>query len=175
MNMSRLILDPNDPAPCFGGDALPRASNRAFLDATIYCSKCDKRLPASELVWDGTNNAAGSYVPERTRTRFVSKTRAGLHVIPVDEVLFFRAEDKYTTLYHEDGETLILDPIRKLDQEFGNRFIRIHRNALIAAEYFTGTHMYKGRHYATLTGTDIRPMISRRRMPVVRKFLLGYS
>ena len=44
------------------------------------------------------------------------------------------AEQKYTTVRHTGGEDLIEDSLRQLEQEFGQRFVRIHRNALVNIE-----------------------------------------
>ena len=60
------------------------------------------------------------------------RARDELKLIPVDNVLCFIAELKYTTLRHTGGEELIEEPLKALEDEFAGSFIRIHRNSLVA-------------------------------------------
>lgn len=49
-------------------------------------------------------------------------------------MIFFIADHKYVTLRHAQGEVLLDEPLKALEDEFGERFVRIHRNALVARE-----------------------------------------
>jgi two-component system response regulator AlgR len=77
-----------------------------------------------------------------TRTNICARRASGLQLIPIDEILFFQADQKYVTVNHLHGEDLIDEPLKDLLEEFGDRFIRIHRNALIAQAFLD--HMDKG-------------------------------
>ncbi|MGH8369564.1 MAG: LytR/AlgR family response regulator transcription factor, partial [Gammaproteobacteria bacterium] len=55
-----------------------------------------------------------------------------LHVVAVENVQCFIAEQKYVTVCHTSGELLIDEALKDLEQEFAGRFIRVHRNALVA-------------------------------------------
>jgi DNA-binding LytR/AlgR family response regulator len=46
------------------------------------------------------------------------RARDGLRLIPVDEILYFIAEQKYTTLRHLAGEELIEESLKSLEEEF---------------------------------------------------------
>ncbi len=72
------------------------------------------------------------------RSHIAAKHREGLRLIPLDEVQFFFAEQKYTTVRHLKGEDLIEDSLRALEEEFGSRFVRVHRNALVSVRYLEG-------------------------------------
>ena len=61
-------------------------------------------------------------------------TRGELKLIPVSEVARFRASQKYVSVDHEGGHDLIDDSLKSLEAEFGDRFVRIHRSALIAID-----------------------------------------
>ncbi len=50
-------------------------------------------------------------------------------------MLCFIAEQKYTTLRHTGGDELIEEPLKELEDEFGARFVRVHRNSLVAIEH----------------------------------------
>ena len=54
-----------------------------------------------------------------------------LQLVPVEEVRYLKAEHKYVTVGHPDGQLLIEDSLSSLEEEFGERFLRVHRNALI--------------------------------------------
>ncbi len=66
------------------------------------------------------------------RSHIAARSRDQLRLIPLDEVLCFIAEQKYTTVRHTGGEDLIEDSLRSLEDEFGARFVRVHRSALVA-------------------------------------------
>jgi two-component system response regulator AlgR len=57
-----------------------------------------------------------------------------LKLIPVTEIACFRADQKYVSVDHDSGQDLIGDSLKSLEAEFGNRFVRIHRSALIAVD-----------------------------------------
>lgn len=75
-----------------------------------------------------TGNGAGP------RSHISARTRKGIELIPLEQVIFFIADHKYVTLRHEGGEVLLDEPLKALEDEFGERFVRIHRNALVARE-----------------------------------------
>jgi two-component system response regulator AlgR len=66
------------------------------------------------------------------RTRIAVRTRDELRLIPVESILCFIAEQKYTTLRHAGGEELIEESLKSLEEEFTGRFVRVHRNSLAA-------------------------------------------
>ncbi|MFL6662087.1 MAG: LytR/AlgR family response regulator transcription factor [Rhizobacter sp.] len=52
--------------------------------------------------------------------------------VPVSEVLYLKAELKYVTLRTADHTYVLDDALAELEQRLGDRFIRVHRNALVA-------------------------------------------
>ena len=106
------------------------------------------------------------------RTHLCTSIGNQVSLIPVDEVLFFRAEHKYVTLVHKHGESLIEEPLKQLEEEFGTRFVRIHRNALVSVAHISGMEKtQEGKQRLVLLGSDIRLEISRRHLPDVRKMI----
>lgn len=108
--------------------------------------------------------------------RQLSVTEGGrVHLVPVDEVLYFKAELKYVTIRTQQREYLIEEPLMQLEQEFGDRFVRIHRNCLVARAAITGFERLGGgtveTHWvAVLRGVPEKLAISRRQQHVVREF-----
>ena len=72
------------------------------------------------------------------RTRIAVRAREALKLISVEDVVCFIAEQKYTTLRHVAGEELIEEPLKALEEEFAERFVRVHRNALVAVTHIEG-------------------------------------
>ena len=106
------------------------------------------------------------------RTHLCTSVGNQVSLIPVDDVLFFRAEHKYVTLVHKAGESLIEEPLKSLEEEFGARFVRVHRNALVSVAHISGMEKTpEGKQRLVLNGTDTRLEIRRRHLPEVRKMI----
>ena len=52
--------------------------------------------------------------------------------VPVSEVLYLKAELKYVTLRTAEHTHVLDDSLAELEQRLGDRFLRVHRNALVA-------------------------------------------
>jgi two-component system response regulator AlgR len=72
------------------------------------------------------------------RTRIAVRARDELKLVPVENVLCFIAELKYTTMRHTGGEELIEEPLKTLEDEFAETFVRVHRNSLVALAHIEG-------------------------------------
>lgn len=70
--------------------------------------------------------------------------RGRILLVPLDEVVYLRAELKYVTIRTARREYLTEEPLAALAAEFGDRFVRIHRNALVARSYIAGFQRIKG-------------------------------
>lgn len=107
---------------------------------------------------------------------FLRSTVGGrVALTPVRRVVCLLAEDKYTTVVHETGRTVIDDSLTDLERRFPQYFLRIHRNALISRRHIRGLERTAdGQALAILTGTDRKPEVSRRNLPVLRKLLSDY-
>ena len=104
--------------------------------------------------------AAGT---EKRRTHIAARRREGLRLIPIEEVQFFFAEQKYTTVRHVNGEDLIEDSLRALEEEFGDAFVRIHRNALVSVRYLERIDRNpEGQYFVRLRGCEAPLQVSRR-------------
>jgi len=73
-----------------------------------------------------------------SRKNLSSHERGKIHLIPIEQVLFLRAELKYITVRTAEREYLIEESLSALEKEFAARFVRIHRNCLVAKEAIEG-------------------------------------
>ncbi|MGI9246467.1 MAG: LytR/AlgR family response regulator transcription factor [Steroidobacteraceae bacterium] len=71
------------------------------------------------------------------RAQICARLGEQLKLVPVPDVLYFAAGQKYVTVRHRGGRELIDESLRALEQEFAPDFIRIHRNTLGARQHVT--------------------------------------
>lgn len=99
----------------------------------------------------------------KRRTHIAARRREGLRLIPIEEVQFFFAEQKYTTVRHLNGEDLIEDSLRTLEEEFADGFVRIHRNTLVGVRYLEKIERSsEGQYFVRLRGYEATLQVSRR-------------
>ena len=100
---------------------------------------------------------------EARRTHIAARLREGLKLIPIEEVQYFLADQKYTTVHHLKGEDLIEDSLRLLEREFSAAFARIHRNALVSVKYLERIERdADGQYFVHLRGCAAPLQVSRR-------------
>jgi two-component system response regulator AlgR len=97
------------------------------------------------------------------RSHIGVRGRDGLKLIPIEEVLCFQADQKYTTVRHQRGEDLIEDSLKTLEEEFAAEFVRVHRNALVNTRYLERiARDASGQHFVHLRGLSDALEVSRR-------------
>ena len=89
---------------------------------------------------------AGESQPARRRTHLAVRVREQLKLVPVHEVLCFIADQKYVTARHVHGEDLLDEPLKALEEEFADDFIRVHRNALVAVRHIESIDRQSSGH-----------------------------
>lgn len=106
---------------------------------------------------------------QSTRSHLCIHNHGDIRLIPVDTVLYFRAEQKYTTVRTREGEILIDDSLKSLEDEFRTSFIRVHRNALAAIDHIIALEKSSAGGMALrLRGVPESLEVSRRHLPAVR-------
>lgn len=97
--------------------------------------------------------------------------RGKIVLVPLDEVLYLRAEQKYVTVRTASQEYLSEESLTTLEQEFAARFVRIHRNCLVARKAIAGfERVADDAHWAvSLSGLAERLPISRRQQSLIRE------
>ena len=105
------------------------------------------------------------------RQHICARVRGSLVLVPIDDIFYFHAEQKYVTVRHREGEVLIEDALKALETEFGDRFFRIHRNALVSLATLGGMQSDNDGHLVTFRDIEDKLEISRRHLPGVRKII----
>ena len=114
-------------------------------------------------------------LPE-ARRNFSIRERGKIILVPVEQVLYLRAELKYITVRTVEREYLLEESLTELEREFIARFVRVHRNCLVAKEAISGFE--KGGEdspdsagwMVKLKGLDEMLAISRRQQHIVKEF-----
>ncbi len=68
------------------------------------------------------------------RQHVCASAHGELKLIPVTDIVCFRADQKYVAVDHDNGQDLIDESLKSLANEFSDEFVRIHRGALIAVQ-----------------------------------------
>jgi two-component system response regulator AlgR len=111
-----------------------------------------------------------------SRSKICVKSRGTLELVPIEEIIYFKADQKYVTLKTDDHEYLIEEPLKALELEFEHKFVRIHRNALVSENHIAGLSKNDAGHQCiVLNDTDDILEISRRHLPSIRKKLKNLS
>ena len=143
----------------------PIKQNR--LEEALQSARRLTRAQLSELQTNETNDA---------RNKICVKTRGSLELIPVEDIVYFKADQKYVTLRTLDHEYLIEESLKSLEEEFEHLFIRVHRNAIVAESFINGITKNTQRHQCiSFSDADDLLEISRRHLPDIRKKLKALS
>ena len=131
-----------------------------------------RRINRAQLL--GINQLQDSEEGGQGRSHISANIGGNLQLVPVEEVIYFQAEQKYVMVRHLGGQLLIDDPLKSLEAEFSDRFLRVHRNSLVAMPYVQGLERIPGGRYEIyFRNIDDRVEVSRRLATTVRKRLKG--
>lgn len=121
---------------------------------------------------NAAQKAALSKSDGQRRRQICARVRDSLRLIDVDNIYYFRADQKYVTVRHTGGEVLIEDSLKSLEEEFGDLFTRIHRNALVATGRIGALEKDANGHFhVRIREIDELLEVSRRLVPEVRKLI----
>lgn len=97
-------------------------------------------MPADERLADALRRLLPS-APPAPRLRYVRASQGDVvHQVPVESVLYFRADDKYTVVRTAQAEHLIRTPIAELAAQLDpEQFWQVHRSTIIHLRHMAGT------------------------------------
>ena len=105
------------------------------------------------------------------RQHICARVRGSLVLVPIENIFYFHADRKYVTVRHTEGEVLIEDALKGLEAEFGDRFYRIHRNALVSLTRLAGMRSENDGQRVSFREIEDTLEVSRRHLPGVRKII----
>ena len=109
------------------------------------------------------------------RSHLSCHERGRLLLIPLPDILYLKADLKYVTARTVSREYLLDESLTHLEEEFSERFIRLHRSALVAKEAIIGFEKSAGEDAETqwqalLRGISEKLPVSRRQWPLVKSY-----
>jgi two-component system response regulator AlgR len=131
-------------------------------NALTSCSRLNRAQTRERVEQLGLNEV---------RRHICARVRGNLVLIPLQDIYYFHAEQKYVTVRHSGGEVLIEEPLKSLEQEFTEDFHRIHRNALVRIDRVAGMKNNADGHQIFFNDIEDQMEVSRRHLPGVRKTL----
>jgi two-component system, LytTR family, response regulator AlgR len=129
------------------------------LDSCSQLNRAQLRDTLDEVINDGV------------RQHICARVRGNLVLIALEDIFYFRAEQKYVTVRHIGGEVLIEEPLKALEVEFAKDFNRVHRNALVRLDKVAGMKNNSDGHQIFFHDIEDKLEISRRHLSGVRKLL----
>jgi two-component system response regulator AlgR len=136
-----------------------------------------QRLSGSTL-----NEIAEASRLDTRRNHVCARLRDELRLIPIRDISYFNADQKYVCVHHTNGADLIDDSLKSLEQEFADSFVRIHRSVLVAVDRIEKLEkLADGKTQVVLrnrpkdddNAPDDELVISRRHLATVRRRLKG--
>jgi len=135
----------------------------------LTCQRLRQRLEQKpdrmdDLLAQLSQRLGGGDVTPRDYLRWVqASVGANIRMIPTSDILFFRAEDKYTRVQTEGFEALIRKPIKDLIDELDpNEFWQIHRSTLVRVDAIEQVgRNFSGKQMVHVKGRDEKLEVSR--------------
>ena len=116
-----------------------RAFELCAIDYLLKPVRAQRLLLALKKLPPGPPDAAlmRRLAPEG-RKHLTSTERGRVLLVPLSDILYLRAELKYVTARTRDREYLVEESLIHLEQEFSDRFVRVHRSCLVARAAIAG-------------------------------------
>jgi two-component system response regulator AlgR len=174
MSLARVLQQGGaSPAVVFCTAYQDRALHAFEVEAVDYVVK-PVRAERLEKALDKARRFLGRDADQEPEREYFLRSTVGGKVVltPIHRVICLLAEDKYTTVIHEKGSTVIDESLTELEERFPSLFFRVHRNALVSRKHLRGLERTSdGNTLALLSGTDHKPEVSRRNASALRKLL----
>jgi len=128
----------------------------------LTCQRLRERLkqapdPMSEVLEQLSQRLGAGDLKRREYMRWVqASVGANIRMIPTSEILFFRAEDKYTLVKTRTFEALIRKPIKELIEELDpDEFWQIHRSTVVRVDAVEQVSRdFRGHQIVHVRGSD---------------------
>ncbi len=163
---------PAPPAVIFTTAYEEHALDAFDVAAVDYVVKPVRRERLEQAITRALSPQRTPRKPDRERAGIAVTQRGALLHIPLDRIFLLRAEQKYVTILHEDGEALTEESLNSIEASFGERVLRIHRNAVIPRARLVALERdVLGRSSVRIRGIDEPVEASRRHVAAIRELL----
>ena len=143
-----------------------------YLLKPIKSDRLQAALEKSHTMRQGQDQSMELANVSAQRTHLSAKTALGIKVIPLTEIQYFKAEQKYVSGFYPGGELVLDETLKSLENEFTEQLLRIHRNTLVSKSAVQSLERdVTGNAMIKLTGLDELLSVSRRHLNQVKQFL----
>jgi two-component system, LytTR family, response regulator AlgR len=143
-----------------------------YLLKPIRASRLREALVRARTALRPSDETLAALTP-RARAYLSASERGRVNLVPIADVIYLRAELKYITVRTAEREYLIEESLTRLEEEFGERMVRVHRNCLVAKAAIRGFEREadegEARWVVLLKSCDERIPVSRRQQHVIRE------
>ena len=145
-------------------DYLLKPIRKQRLQQALNRARALSRVNINELRDNPDSNSSRSHLG--------TTVQGNLQIVPIEKIYYLKADQKYVTAVWSEGELLLDDSLKSLEQEFASQFIRIHRNTLVALEHILELEKDdEGNLTIRIEDVETRLPVSRRHASHVRKVL----
>ena len=103
---------------------------------------------------------------------FVAHSWQGHELIPFEDIYYFKADQKYLTVVHREGETLSDQTLKELEEQYPDELIRAHRNTLVNFAHVSALCKdSEGHHQLLFKNSEHTVLISRRHVSEIKERL----
>jgi two-component system response regulator AlgR len=171
---------PNPPAVVFVTAYAEHAVHAFELEAVDYLTKPVRleRLQAALQKVERLKHSLRGPEADLPEEVLIIQDRGRTERVPLSKVLYLKAELKYITVRTAAKSYILEGSLSELEEKFKSRFMRIHRNALIARRAVRALQKHEdpqeGEGWAVrLDGVDELLPVSRRQLAAVRELVGG--
>lgn len=142
--------------------------NRVQLDALVQVND-DSAPEVARTVRPESAEGFSSRKPAGDAPNLlVSAGHTSVQTLELDQVRCLLAEDKYVRACAPDAQLLLSNSLKELEDLHAPRFVRVHRNALVALAHVRSLSRRSGSWCVELEGVSMTPTVSRRHLASVK-------
>lgn len=143
-----------------------------YLVKPVRTERLAAALDKARTFLAGRGNQQAEQPHPQPRTHLCARLRGSLRLIPVEDIRYLQADEKYVVVQHARGEDLIEESLKALETEFSERFVRIHRNCLVARDEIMELRRSPDGHVHAVLRHVAEPLeVSRRCLTLLRETL----
>lgn len=140
-----------------------------YLLKPIRAHRLRQALDKAQALTGAQTEVLGDLADPAQRSHVSGLVHGNLSLVAITDILYFQADQGYVDVVWADGSMLIEESLRSLEQEFSQRFLRVHRNALVAVAHVTGLRRDEaGNHFIAVRGCATELPVSRRLLNPVK-------
>ncbi len=142
-----------------------------YLLKPIRKERLEDALNRAQIITQSIIQSLQDELPE-SRSHLSVFVQGNIQLIPVDQILYLKADQKYISVFTSDSEVLIEESLKSLEVEFSETFMRIHRNTLVAKKSIEKLEKNKNNGFAIRLHNVAETLpVSRRMLSTVRKYI----